>query len=79
MFIPSTAFQSRPKQELSYNALQLYLHSVQLRHVTSDIFTVFSLVCEPILEVIEQEMLSSLLPNVQIEFARGEELLVARP
>ena len=33
--------------------------SVQLRHVTGEIFTVFSLVCELILQVLEHTVLSS--------------------
>ena len=37
----------------------LYDNSVQLRHVTSEIFTVFSLDCELILEVLEHAVLSS--------------------
>ena len=46
--------------QANFNVMKLsYDNSVQLKHVTSEIFTVFSLDCELILEVLEHAVLSS--------------------
>ena len=60
MCVLSLTKQQLVTVQANFNVMKLsYDNSVQLKHVTSEIFTVFSLDCELILEVLEHAVLSS--------------------